>query len=192
VYYNESDRTQPTRRRNYNVKDQWGRKWLVSIEKETGHPTGAIEACFTDPLATPQQYLEIDEEMPRQLTIRYDRWIADQNAAMRDWEARRDDIGRALYGERYNPAKKITRELERIVGKQPRSVGDIERAAAGDKTLLGLVPDAKGSTVLTDVRAKPKKVKAKAAEPGKKVVSPKVLASLERARAARKAKATQA
>ena len=186
MYYNESDRTQPTRRRNYNVKDQWGRKWLVSIEKETGHPTGAIESCFTDPLGTPQQYLEIDEEMPRQLNIRYDRWIADQNAAVRDWEARRDDIGRALYGERYNPAKKITRELERIVGKEPRPVGDIEKAAAGDKGLLGLVPDSKGSTVLTNVPAKPKKAK------GKKTVSPKVLASLERARAARKAKAPQA
>jgi|SRR6267378_400356 len=180
MYYNESDRTQPTRRRNYNVKDQWGRLWLVSIEKETGHPTGAIEACFTDPLATPQQYLEIDEEMPRLLNIRYDRWIADQNAAVRDWEARRDDIGRALYGERYNPLKKVTRELERIVGKEPRAVGDIERAAAGDRPMLGLEP-------------LPAKVApASTSKPGKKTVSPKQLASLERARAARKAKVTQA
>lgn len=184
MYYSESERTQPTRRRNYNVKDQWGRKWLVSIEKETGHPTGAIESCFTDPLATPQQYLEIDEEMPRQLNIRYDRWIADQNAAMHEWEARRDDIGRALYGERYNPAKKITRELERIVGKQPRPVGDIERAAAGDKVLLDLVSlepkPVPSAPAASQAQRRPSRTK--------KPVSAKVLASLERARAAKELK----
>lgn len=182
MYYNESDRTQPTRRRNYNVLDQWGRKWLVSVEKETGHTCGAIEPCFQDPLSTPMKYLTIHEEMPRELVIRYDQWIADQNQAMLEWEARRDDIGRALYGERYNPSKKVTRELERIVGKQPRPASVIEKAAAGDRALLGLAPEA--VTVSKPAQGDPKpKIKRKA--------SPLQLAALARGREARKATSTK-
>ena len=132
--------TQPKMRRNYNVIDQWGRKWLVSVEKSTGQPCGGIDACFTDPLGTPPQYLALDPENPRLLTIDYARWIGDLNQAAVEYDVLKTDVGRQLYGERFNPAKAPTPEMMRIIGKPPRAVDQIERAAAGDRELLGLPP----------------------------------------------------
>ena len=53
-------RTQADYRRDMNPRDQFGRKWLTTIELMTGEPTGGIvPAGWSDPLRTPMQYLKV-------------------------------------------------------------------------------------------------------------------------------------
>lgn len=159
-----SAKTQPQMRRSYNVTDQWGRMWLISVEKSTGHPCGSIDPCFTDPLGTPMKYMRIPDDRPYTVVIDYAQWIADLNQANVEYDANRCDVGRQLYGERFDESKKPSAELMRIIGKPPRGVDEVERAAAGDRTLLGLSPDASGTTHLTDAPAPKAKRATKPAE----------------------------
>lgn len=133
-----TERTQPQFRRNYNVHDQWGRMWLVSVEKETGDLTGNPEACFTDPLGTPVKYMRIDPDRPYRLKIDYAAWLRDAHAAHADYQAAKEDTGRLLYGSTFKATKEPTNEMKRIIGIPPTPVANIERAAAGDAEMLGI------------------------------------------------------
>jgi hypothetical protein len=127
-----------------NLKDKFGRKWLVSIEHTRRGPAlvGAIIACFDDPLRTPQKYMTNPREAPYTLTIDYVTWAADQAAACAEWDAKKDEAGRDIYEERFDPDKPVAdlpghgRELLRFMGTRPTDPSVIERAAAGDKDLL--------------------------------------------------------
>ncbi len=137
--------TQPGRRTSYNPVDQHRRKWLVSIElTRRGGPAlvGAIIACFDDPIRTPMQYIALVPGRMDLLHIDYDRWASDQEAALVEWNARKDEFGRELYDDRYDPEKPVAelpgrgRELMRLIGKEPLSPDVVLRAKAGEKALL--------------------------------------------------------
>src|SRR6266404_5507258 len=67
-------RTQPDYRRNMVNTDRFGRKWLVTIELKTGDPTGLITpTSWTDPLGTPQKYLQVPRDDPRSVRILFTR-----------------------------------------------------------------------------------------------------------------------
>ena len=139
--------SQAGRRTSYNVTDQHRRKWLISVEmtRRGPSPVGVIIPCFDDPLRTPQQYLVYAP--PYGLHIDYPRWISDTEGAVREWTERRDDMGREIYDDRYDPDTPIEqlpgrgKELLRLIGKPPIDPAILRRAAAGDKAVLkGIQP----------------------------------------------------
>jgi hypothetical protein len=166
--------TQPGRRTSYNPVDQHRRKWLVSIElTRKGGPAlvGAVIPCFDDPLKTPQQYITLVPGRMDLLQIDYDRWAMDQQAALDEWTQRKDEFGRDLYEDRYDPEKPVEelpgrgRELLRLVGKPPLHPDVVRRAQAGEKALLkGAQPERK--------RGPKPKVKGRPAKPVRALPAP--------------------
>lgn len=129
--------TQPGRRRCYNVRDQWGRKWLAVVEIKTGDPITMVP-CFTDALQTPLKYITIPKDAPNTCEIDYAPWIDELVVAREVYENRREDITRALHGDMADLDKPPTREIMRIIGKQPIAVERVQLAAAGDRKALGI------------------------------------------------------
>lgn len=139
--FNDLAKPQMSKRKDMNATDQWGRKWLVQIQKETMQPCGAIEACFTDPLGTPMQYLSVPEGNLNTILIDYPRWIRDLETAHREYEDRAADLAHQMYGDQFERAlKRRPRELVRIIGPAPLEVERVKLAAAGDRGWLGLEP----------------------------------------------------
>lgn len=129
--------TQPGRRRTYNVRDQWGRKWLAIVETKTGDPVTMVP-CFTDALQTPLRFISIPKDAPNTCEIDYAPWIDELIAAAEVYVNRREDITRALHGDAADLDKPPTREIMRIIGKPPIDVARVELAAAGDRKALGI------------------------------------------------------
>jgi len=98
-------RSQPERRRSFNNTDQYGRKWLVTIEVDTGHPTGQLMPCFNDTMGTPQKYLSVPDESPRSVVINVDLWVTDLKRALVEYRKAFDEIGMALYADNYDAEK---------------------------------------------------------------------------------------
>ena len=136
--------TQPGRRNSYNVNDQHGRKWLVSVELTRSGPAlvGQVIPCFDDPLATPQKYIRMPPGRMDLIRIDFAAWATDQEIAVREWQEQRDNVGRDLYDDRYDPDLPLDqlpgkgKELTRIIGKPPRGPDDIRAAANGEKRFL--------------------------------------------------------
>lgn len=136
--------SQPGRRNSYNVNDQHGRKWLVSVELTRAGPAlvGQVIPCFDDPLGTPQKYITMPRGRMDIIRIDFETWAADQEVAVREWGDQRDSIGRDLYDDRYDPDVPIDqlpgkgKELMRVIGKPPRGPDDIRAAGNGDKQFL--------------------------------------------------------
>ena len=134
-------RTQKDMRRAFNADDQWGRKWYVQIEKDTGDPC-YLTPCFTDPLRTPTQFVRPEANASR-LNIDYGRWLTQIRESRTDWERQLDETGMRLYGDAYNASqarKNMRREHRQMVGDGPLEPQLVERARDGDKELLGLMP----------------------------------------------------
>jgi len=115
-------RSQAERRRSFNNLDQFGRKWLVTIEVDTGHPTGSITPCFTDEMATPQKYMSVPDSSPRSIVIDVDHWARDLKQTLGEYRRHFDEVGMQLYGDNYDAEKAWTspRPSHRdIVGKPP-------------------------------------------------------------------------
>lgn len=98
-------RSQPERRRSFNNRDQFGREWLVTIEVDTGHPTGMINPCFADEMSTPQKYLSVPDESPRSILIDVEHWVRDLKQTLKDYRREFDQIGMQLYGDNYDAEK---------------------------------------------------------------------------------------
>lgn len=133
----EYEKTQPGRRRSYNVRDQWGRKWLAIVERETADPVTMIP-CFTDALQTPLKYIVIPKDAPYTCEILYEPWIVELREASQKYRDRREEVTRALHGDAANLKLPPTREIMRIIGKPPIEVKRVLAAAAGDRKALGL------------------------------------------------------
>jgi hypothetical protein len=134
-------RTQPDYRRNMVNTDRFGRKWLVTIELKTGDPTGLITPTnWTDPLGTPQKYLQVPRDEPRTLRIQFTRWIEDLKRDHRDWTQQLHRIGQMLYDTQYDESKPPTRRMLELIGPKPLDIRLLERAARGDRALLGFEP----------------------------------------------------
>jgi hypothetical protein len=139
-------KSQADKRRDMNLVDQFGRKWLAAIDRETFDPTGHVTpAGWSDPLSTPSQYVGVprDEHQNPQMGqafVDFPRWIADQVQATKDWKVRLWNIGRDLQKNAFNAKTAETDEyLLHLTGPKPWPASEVlEQAAAGDKRLLGL------------------------------------------------------
>lgn len=145
-------KSQADRRRDMNLKDQFGRKWLAAIEKESFEPAGHIvPAGWTDPLRTPSQYLRIprDESGNPQVgsvLVDFKRWFTDQTNAMKDWKIRFYNIGREQKKHAFDPEKdQHDAYVLHLVGEKPWPAPDLLVEASAGKTpraqqMLGLAP----------------------------------------------------
>jgi len=83
--------TQQNMRMDRNARDQFGRLWLMSVEKKTNQPCGGIDSAgWSDPLKTPQKYLKVPKNEFGQfdstrLDVRDKEWIIEQERAEREW-----------------------------------------------------------------------------------------------------------
>jgi len=141
-------------RQDRNVKDQFGRLWLVAFETGpnrqggSGMPTGQIVAAgWSDPLGTPQQYIrvpkgEFGEYDKNRLVVDLVRWMRDQKEHEREWRQRFRQAGVKQYKSAFDPKEHAKDELLLdIVGPKPWPASDaIDRAAKGDRQYLGIEP----------------------------------------------------
>lgn len=118
-------------RKRYNNTDRHGRMWLVSIEIDSGHPTGQIQNCFSAPLIPPQRYLSVPDEEPRTVRIDYDRWIEELKVQRRDFDMQRAEQRRRLAPDELHL-------LDDFMGPAPLDPRIVEMARDGDRALLGL------------------------------------------------------
>lgn len=140
-------KTQRDYRRNMNPVDQYGRKWLVTIEIATGDPTGLIRAAgWRDPLRTPQKYVVVPKEQGQsvwgRITVNFEQWVNDQQQAEREWKVRLWEVGTLKYDKRFDAATAEQDEyLISLAGPKPwPSSMALFEATAGDPALLGLAP----------------------------------------------------
>lgn len=164
-------RTQASMRRDINPRDQFGRKWLMTIELVTGDPTGGITpAGWTDPLATPGHYIKVPKNADGQaelgrVVVNFDQWIADHEEAERVWYAQLHVNARDVY-KRLDPTDVAQLEQDKflldLTGPKPKpSVEVLKRARAGDRALLGLEAPtletrrALGAPTLADLKMAP-------------------------------------
>lgn len=144
--------SQADKRRDMNLKDQFGRKWLAAIEKESFEPAGHITpAGWTDPLRTPTQYLRVPRDefsnpQVGQVLVDFKRWHTDQTNAMKEWKVRFYNIGREQKKHAFDPEKdQHDAYVLHLVGEKPWPSPELLVEAAAGKTdrakmMLGLNP----------------------------------------------------
>jgi hypothetical protein len=142
--------TQADYRRSINPKDQFGRKWGMSIEIRTGEPTGAVLPAWGavgDPLRTPMHLVKMvkDENGQAELgrcTVDFPAWIAEIEHAEKQWYDRLYENALAKNLELTDLATLETHKiLLGLTGPKPWPSSDVLRqAVAGDRKLLGFEP----------------------------------------------------
>lgn len=134
--------SQPQYRRSYNVLDDWGRRWLVTVETKTGELVGIAEpAGWEDPISTPPSYMKLDPRDPNRLLIDYAQWAQDLERAQAIWKERMEETGFDRFGEKYDPDEPPTPYLLRLVGPKPKPDPSVPLAALdGDPEALGCEP----------------------------------------------------
>lgn len=138
-------KTQRDTRTYIDAVDQHGRPWGYEAERKTMHPTCQMFQCgWTDPLNTPQKYIEVPVGKggrPKygELRINWDQWIADQREATRQrintaYQLATDFYGNAVGQMDFMKDPKVLREA----GPPPwPSVEALESARDGMLALLG-------------------------------------------------------
>jgi len=84
--------------------DQFGRNWAYRIEKSTGGACSTIAPYggWSDPLATPQKYLNTKGQLGK-VKVELQQWVDDLKRADREWMENLYDIGRQLYQKATGP-----------------------------------------------------------------------------------------
>jgi hypothetical protein len=140
-------RTQPERRQNATLIDQHGRKWAVTIERDTMHPCStprpkgweAPKLAGQKALIPPEQYLSYPPDDPFTMKIDYDQIIADRQDALREWEDRLRTNATMLYGSGAVAAiQRNDPELVRFTGAKPEPAEPWMACRQGNKFALGL------------------------------------------------------
>lgn len=141
-------RNQADFRRDINPRDQFGRKWQMSIEIATGYPTGGVfQAGWMDPLRTPMKYVKMVKNEDGQIElgkvhVDFPHWISDIEQALEGWT--RQLVDNALTKNVEITSMEALEKhpiLLRLTGPKPWPGLEALRAAqAGDKALLGLSP----------------------------------------------------
>jgi|SRR3990167_810641 len=142
-------------RRDRNVRDEFGRLWLVAFEVGPGGqggsnmPTGQIcPAGWEDPLGTPQEYLAIpkgefgEPDRNRLIVVPgLKRWLDAKRAQELEWRQRFTKVGQRTYKDAFNPKTHADDEvLLDLAGPRPTPPSAaIYAALQGDKGYLGLV-----------------------------------------------------
>jgi hypothetical protein len=118
------------------MRDQFGRRWMVTVETKSQAPTGLAVACFPQVLGIPQKYLLFDKKRPYDIFIHFEGWIADLKQDRIEWERHLDDICEKLYGEKAHTDAPTRKALD-IAGEPPLPHLLVALYQAGDKYLLG-------------------------------------------------------
>lgn len=154
-------KTQRDDRQDRNVRDQFGRVWLATIDKRCGDFTGPVEpAGWDDPLRTPQKYLrpvkdEFNQFSFGTLEVRFKEWIADQRVSEKDWKQSLWEIGQQKYGVKFEPHKAEDDDwLMHLAGPKPWPSSALLQVAQTGKFpgLLGLRPLEAGESVALGLR----------------------------------------
>lgn len=143
---------QKDHRREINPKDQFGRKWGMTIEIRTGDPTGSCTPCgFTDHLRNSANYLRTAKTEDGQVDL--SRVIVD----FPTWTMHVEDDERGWYEQLHRNAMQVYKKgslspedvraldsdgfLLDLTGPKPFPSSKVLKAAArGDKQFLGLEP----------------------------------------------------
>ena len=139
------EKSQADYRHQLNVADQHGRKWLVTIEKETMQPCASIMPCFivADEFLPPQKFLRFEDnfETGRRLFIEYSDWLRDLRESKREWTRMLHLEGRRLYGDAYDASKAPKFQQLENVGTPPLDEKIVRAMEDGDAQYLGVAPD---------------------------------------------------
>ena len=140
--------SQSDKRMDLNAEDQFGRAWLLTIEKATGDPTGQItQAGWDDPLHTPQVYLKVPRNRFGQpahghIEVTFARWITESKADLGIWVQRLYQCAQKFYPSGFDP-KTIHEDplVAQAAGPQPwPPIPVLEAASKGHQGFLGLAP----------------------------------------------------
>lgn len=139
-------RTQPGERRSFNPKDQFGRKWCMTIEVRTGDPTGQVlPAGWSDPLRTPMHYVRVPKDesgnvMFGTCAVDYEAWIREVEHEEEGWFRRLVENATIKNIEPLEIEHLLKHKvLLQLTGPKPWPSSEVLKlAAAGDKGFLGL------------------------------------------------------
>jgi hypothetical protein len=120
---------QPASLKVTTVRDQHGRRYDVTLDRETLVHIGTPIPKFRAPLDPPAQYLKTDGDRLGRLTVDYDAWEAEWEAAERTFQ------DRLLFIRRSEKDPDVVREM---AGQMPQSVEFVRAARAGNRWVLGI------------------------------------------------------
>jgi len=133
---------EPMYLQDYIATDDWGRKWMVTVQTKTRDMVGYPSSVhWTEPLSIPGNFMRIDPSNPNRLIIEYEGWALFLETKHLDWTSRLYDEGKLMYKEAFDPDKP-TSYLLHEVGKKPMDPAIPRAAAAGDPKYLGVEPQA--------------------------------------------------
>jgi hypothetical protein len=110
-------------------RDQHGRKWDVTLDRETLAHLGVPIPRFRAPLAVPPQYVRTDRKRLGRARVDYDAWEAEWETANTEWQRRRLVIART---------EKDPDVIAEMMGEMPQSPEFVRAARAGNRWVLGL------------------------------------------------------
>jgi hypothetical protein len=120
---------QPASLKVTTVRDQHGRRYDVTLDRETLVHIGTPIPKFRAPLDPPAQYLKTDGDRLGRLKVDYDAWEAEWEAAERTFQ------DRLLFIRRSEKDPDVVREM---AGQMPQSVEFVRAARAGNRWVLGI------------------------------------------------------
>jgi hypothetical protein len=149
-YSGKKPSDQKAHRRDLNPRDQFGRKWLLTIELVTGDPCGeVVPAGWSDPLRTPMNRVRLAQNEdgqidPSRCHVDFDRWISTIEDDERGWYEELHRNALHVY-KSVEPSDVVKLDQDKflldLTGPKPFPSSDIlKRARAGDRSLLGLAP----------------------------------------------------
>lgn len=154
-------------RHNANIPDEFGRIWLVNLDKRPdgggswGLASPPMPVGWTDPLRTPAQYIDQPVGVggrtdPNKLRVLpgLQKWVATQKRHEADWKQRAFMVAQRLFGTAAH--QMIQSEDETLmleVGPKPFPSSTVIQAAInGHKGFLGLAPLTKDDRALLGVQ----------------------------------------
>jgi hypothetical protein len=146
-YSGKKPHDQKAMRRDVNPRDQFGRKWLLTIELVTGDPCGeVVPAGWSDPLRTPMNRVRLAFNEDGQVDLSrchvdFDRWIDEIEDSERGWYEELHRNALHVY-KAVNPSDVGALDQDKflldLTGPKPFPSSTIlKRAKAGDRSLLG-------------------------------------------------------
>jgi hypothetical protein len=133
--------SQPDRIRSMNLKDQFGRLWLVDIDIKTGGRTGLPHpAGWEDPIQTPPLYIQLARD-GQSVVVLYEKWARDLTQAHAEWQQKYQELGYARYGDQFDETKPPSPMMARAIGPRPLDPEIPQQAALGNIKMLGVAPE---------------------------------------------------
>jgi hypothetical protein len=142
--------TQADERRPMNPRDQFGRKWAMTIELKTGEPTGGVyPAGWADPLRTPMQHVRMTRNEDGQVEmgkvrVAFAEWRTEIEKAEQEWYVELHKNALHVY-KAVDPSDVAKLDQDKflidLTGPKPWPSSEVLRQAeTGDRHFLGLEP----------------------------------------------------